>query len=170
MSTLGRVGDLEIDQDLEFQRRSWAVQRVGRVVVGLLVLAALLGLFGAGPLSGASAGREGDDLRLEYSRFGRLMSPMTLRVHLAESAARGDKVRLWLSRDYLAGVKVDQVMPEPDSVEAGKDRLTYTFSLTDPSASTEVAFHLEPQTFGPLPGEIGLENGSALGFRQFIYP
>jgi hypothetical protein len=29
MSDIHRVGDLEISQDLHFQRRSWAVQRFG---------------------------------------------------------------------------------------------------------------------------------------------
>ena len=38
-----RVGDLEIHQDLPFQRRSWTVQRVGWAIMALVVLAGLLG-------------------------------------------------------------------------------------------------------------------------------
>ena len=69
MSEHHRVGDLEISQDLTFQRRSWIVQRVGWVMLALLILAALGGLFGPGPLSRARAGPHDGPLWVEYQRF-----------------------------------------------------------------------------------------------------
>jgi hypothetical protein len=44
-----RHGDLEIQEDLPFQRREWLVERVAWGVMALLIVAALLGLFGTGP-------------------------------------------------------------------------------------------------------------------------
>ena len=44
-----RHGDLEIDEDLPFQRREWFAERVAWAVMALLIAAALLGLFGTGP-------------------------------------------------------------------------------------------------------------------------
>ncbi len=41
--SMKRVGDLEIDQDLAFERRQWSVQRVGWGVGALIIVAALLG-------------------------------------------------------------------------------------------------------------------------------
>lgn len=42
---------LEIEEDLRLQHRLWTAERVGWLMVGVLVLAALAGLFGTGPLS-----------------------------------------------------------------------------------------------------------------------
>ncbi len=40
MPNVPRVGDLQINQDLDYQRREWTIQRVGWVVIGLIVCAA----------------------------------------------------------------------------------------------------------------------------------
>ena len=48
MSKAERAGDLEIVEDLSFQRREWRVQRGGWVVMAVLILLALLGLTGRG--------------------------------------------------------------------------------------------------------------------------
>ena len=66
---------LELHQDPRFTRRIAAIQRAGWVVMGLVIAAALLGLFGAGPLSRATAEAADGTLRLEYDRFGRLSAP-----------------------------------------------------------------------------------------------
>jgi hypothetical protein len=41
-----RTGDLQIDQDPDAQRHHWIAERVGWTVITLVILAALLGLFG----------------------------------------------------------------------------------------------------------------------------
>jgi hypothetical protein len=83
MAEVQRAGDLELNQDLRFQRRMWAVQRIGWAVMALVVLAGLLGLFGPGPLSSATAGKEEGPLLVEgYERFVRFRIPTTLQVRL----------------------------------------------------------------------------------------
>src|SRR5947209_3798236 len=64
----------EIQQDLPFQRRLWNFQRIAWAIMLLVAVAALLGLFGTGPLDNAKVGREGSPLWLEFNRFGRLQS------------------------------------------------------------------------------------------------
>jgi hypothetical protein len=88
MSDVGEGGGLQIEQDLEYQQRAWTVQRVGRVMMALAVLAALAGLLGPGPLSRASAGATGDPLRLEYERFLRFQTPTSPSIELSPTAAR----------------------------------------------------------------------------------
>jgi hypothetical protein len=169
-SNIQRIGDLEIDQDLAFQQRAWTVQRIGWASIALLILAALLGLFGPGPLSNATAGAPGADLWLEYERFERFKAPTTLRVNVGPGAVRDGVVRITLDRAYLDQVQVEQVMPQPESVETGPDRFTYTFKLNDPAQPTAITFHLNPQAIGRLSGRVGLDGEQAIGFDQFVYP
>jgi hypothetical protein len=116
------------------------------------------------------AGRQDGPLWVEYHRFWRLQSPMTLRLHFGPEVARNDEVRVWLSRSYLEAMSVQHVTPQPQNVEAGPDRLTYVFTLSQPDRPTEVTFHIEAETPGSVPGQAGLENGPEVRFSHFIYP
>jgi len=79
MARTKKVGDLQINEDMEFQRRSWIVQRVGWLVFALVILLAALGLFGDGILSDAKAGQEEGALWLEYPRFKRFEDEFQMR-------------------------------------------------------------------------------------------
>lgn len=172
MSETQRVGDLEIDQDLDFQRRSWAVQRVGWLVMAAVIAAGLSGLFGPGLLNRASVvGAGGESPRLEYSRFWRSQSVMTLRVELPPAAGDANgTVRVWLNRRYLEALRVHAVTPPPERVEAGPDRLTYVFAVPAAARPTAVTFDVEPRGFGALDGRLGVGVGPAVEFTQFIHP
>jgi hypothetical protein len=170
MPAIIRVGDLEIDQDLEFQGRSWTVQRIGWIVMPLLVLAALFGLLGPGPLSSATAGSEAGPLWLEYDRLGHWERPTTLQLHLGANVAAEGLVRVWLDSAYVEKMQIERVTPQPESVELAANRLIYTFQIAEPGQPATISFDLKPEKFGPNSGEVGLVEGSSLQFSQFIYP
>ncbi len=96
--------------------------------------------------------------------------PTTLRVRLDGAATEGKEARLWLSREYLENVQLRKVTPEPERVEAGPERLTYVFEVSEPGKPTAVTFNLIPDKVGPLEGRVGLQSGRSLGFWQFVYP
>ncbi len=171
MSDRGRVGDLEIDQDLVQQRRDWRVQRIGWAVMGLILLAACLGLFGHGPLSRATAGDGGGPLQAEYERFCRLQTATTLRLRIQPAAVRDGRARLWLDRDYLNAVSLGAVVPEPERVEVGSDRIMYEFAVDESGEGPAVvSFELEPQRPGLLRGAAGLEDGPSIPLRMWVHP
>src|SRR5919106_6001727 len=72
---------LQIDQDLAYQQREWLVERVGWIVMLLLIVAAAAGIFGNGVLSRASVS-DGKQLRIEYERFAHYLTPTSLKVHM----------------------------------------------------------------------------------------
>lgn len=170
MADIIRVGSLEIDQDLRFQQRLWAVQRVGWVVIALVILATLAGLLGPGPLSSTTRGEQGGSLWMRYDRLIRYRAPTQLEVQLKPENVSQGKVTVWVSRSYIEKVQTQQVTPPPELVVAGPDRLTYVFRVSQPDQPTAVTFHLEPGEFGSLSGHIGLDNGQPLHFTQFVYP
>ena len=49
MSELKRISGIDIDQDMEYQRREWRIHRIGWGVFALIILATLLGLVRPGP-------------------------------------------------------------------------------------------------------------------------
>jgi hypothetical protein len=161
---------LELDQDLAFQHRSWIVQRIGWIVLGLIIVAALLGLFGEGPLSHTTARTQDGSLGLAYNRFWRVQAAMTLRVFLMPKTAYAGEVRLWLSRSYVDAVDVQHITPQPQRVEAGTDRLTYVFAISQMGQQIEITFQVKPERPGRVAGRLGLEDGTTLSFAHVIYP
>jgi hypothetical protein len=170
MSEITRVGDLEIAQDLDFQKKSWVFQRVGWVLMALFVILALAGLFGPGPLSTTTVGDERAPVRLQYERFVRSRDPTQLTLHIGPNAGQDGEVRVWLDREYLYRVQVRHIIPEPERVEAGADRLTFVFRLAGPNQPTAILFNLEPEDIGQAQGRFGVDQGETLSFIQFVYP
>jgi hypothetical protein len=165
-----RLDGLEIDQDLEFQRRAWMAQRVGWVLMAFVVLAAAVGLLGSGPLSHARAALPGL-MTVEYERFARFETSETLTVRLDSAATAGEVVRVSLSRDFLDAAKIETVLPPPARVESAAGRLIYVFAVAEPRAPMTVAFTFEPQEIGVHAGVVRLESRDAsIAFRQLVYP
>ncbi len=168
MTATEPVGDLERDRDLRFQRREWTVQRGGWLVMMAIIIAALIGLLGAGPLSSATA--ESGPLQLQYTRFERRHAPTELEVSPASSAVSQDQVEVWLSSDYLARVEITSIVPEPEEVVVADDRVIYRFSIDDQAQRPTILIALEHDDPGLSTGRIGMIDGSELTFWQFVYP
>jgi hypothetical protein len=147
-------------------RRAWVFERVGWIVMAAILVAAAVGLFGHGWLSDAKAGA-GDELVVDYSRFGRAHSPIELAV---EWLARGQEPTLWISRPYLDEFEITEIRPTPSAVTLEPDRIVYAFRSGTPEARLAVTFMLKAEHGGRYRGRIGAGDGPAVEIRQFLVP
>ncbi len=158
---------LQIDQDLEFQRREWKVQRVGWGLLTAFVVAAAAGLFGGGPLSHARVG-DRSSLEVEYERFTRVGAQTRLVVHGTPAAGR--PVELVFDRDYFEGLRIDRITPEPQTIVVGHQVVTLRFDGDIArSGGYSVLFDVEPLKGGRRRATIAAGNGAPLAWRQFAY-
>jgi hypothetical protein len=152
----------------EFQRREWAVQRSGWVLLWALLAAAAAGLFGRGPLAQAhviaAAG-----WRVDFERFARKHTPTQVVVMIPPTAGGSDTTSLWLDRGYADAVEFQQILPEPVGEAVSSDRLVYRF-LIDGSRPVRFVFEVEPERTGRLRGRLGLVGGDSVSFTQLVYP
>ena len=170
MAEVPRIGDLELPQDMDFQRREWAVQRVGWFVLAFVVLAALAGLLGKGPLSSTSEQSADRHVRAEFDRFLHYRDPTTLRLIVQPEALSGEELRLSLNHAYLDGIEIQRIMPEPDHEEAGSEQHTFVFRTSDLKEPSRITFHVTPDDIGSLAGELRAGEAAPLMFHQFVYP
>ena len=168
MTATEPVGDLERDRDLLFQRREWTIQRGGWLVMLAIIVAALIGLLGAGPLSSATA--ESGPLLLQYSRFERRHAPTELEVTVANTVIDQDQIEIWFSTDYLTRTEITSIVPEPEEVSETDDRVVYRFNIDDQGQTPTMYFALEHDDPGSTTGRIGVNDGPELTFWQFVYP
>jgi hypothetical protein len=162
-----RHGDLEIEEDLEAQRSLWRVQRVVRPLALSVLVLALAGGLGRGPLSGATVTRDG--LSVRYERIAHRDSPQTYRLTLAEDLAASGTVSLWLDRRTLRAMRPRRVLPEPVRSRIGADRTTFVFDV-DPEGGLEILLELEPDAVGLHRSTLGVAGGPTVSLGQLLLP
>lgn len=164
----GRKKGLEVDQDLRFQRRDWAFERVGWLLMFLVVIAALLGVFGDGPLSAKEARTSDGSLRVEYGRFERREAPSRISVTVRRGAPADSTVALWVSEDYLRAVRLHEVIPVPRRQIARGDGTVFEVALGGDSG--RVSLYFLPERAGARTLRLGVPGREMLALAQFIYP
>jgi hypothetical protein len=111
-------------EDVRFEHRWHRVQRVGRAILVLGVAAAVLGVFGTGPLASATARAPGGAFSIDYDRFLRSTQSTDLQIS-AQSARRPATVAV--AQSYLDTTGLTDVSPQPDSETARGDRVVLTW-------------------------------------------
>lgn len=164
-----RIGDIELDQDLDFEERQWKVQRVGWAIGALLIVAALVGVFGSGPLSSATAGND-QSLVVHHERFIRHTGDGDITLVIAGDQAVAGEVEFWVDANWLGAIQILGISPEPVDVRADGDRQIYVFAVDDPAQAFEVSIRFTPRQMGFVRAEFGVNDGAAVSFTQFSYP
>lgn len=167
MQTIPRVGSLEIDQDLDLERRQWVIQRIVWFLILLVLIAGLLGAFGGGWLSGGSA--TAGPLTVTYERLARERAPAGLQISIAPEAVANGEATIWINNAYLDVTTIQQMVPEPAEMTSGEDRTFFRFLIAG-SGPGEITLQTEPSEPGGKTGQIGVLDGPEITFDQFVYP
>lgn len=161
-------GDFQVSEDLPFQMREFAAQRIARIGVLVVIAAALLGLLGgSGPFATARAGDAAGGVLVEFDRLAHVQRPTSLRLR-ALAGPDERELALHIGSAYLDRVTVTSITPEPKRVEAAADGLRFVFA-TEPGAALDAAFSIQADTPGAASAEVR-RAGHAVRFTQFVYP
>jgi hypothetical protein len=154
------------------QRDVWRAQRLAWALMALVVLAALLGLTGSGPLSRESVTSADGVVRVEYERFLRRGGTTKLRIHAGPNRRDTAGLIVWVARPYLEDVTIQGIQPSPEAVQAGHDRVIWRFAVSsqDPGGPVTVTIQLVPGAIGRVRGAVGLDARPGLEFSQWVYP
>jgi hypothetical protein len=167
---MSQTRNLDVQHDYSFQKSEWRVQRLGWAAWIAIVVAALAGLLGTGPLSHADSSASNGTLSVQYDRFLHYHQPTAIEV-LINSRGRDDgRLRLKLSRSFLDRIQMLRIEPEPQKQSLAEDGVVYAFTQDGAPEFSKVLFHFEYEYFGDTKGSVELVGGGSAGFQQFIYP
>lgn len=146
------------------------VHKFGWMVFAGLLLAALAGLLGPGPLSSRIASA-GPPLSVEYQRFLRNHAPADLRIRVAPPAG-ADTIRLLVGNAFLEAIELTGVTPAPEAVEVTPEGHVFVFEAPGlGSREALILYRFEPDAaFSDVPVRTALEGGPEVRFSQFVYP
>ncbi len=170
MSQKGVPASLDLPEGRESRSLDLWLHRIGWSTITLVLLAALAGLMGPGPLSSRTADA-GHSLKIQYDRFTRYHSPASLHVTVTHPDG-ADQVRLNLNRKFLEAIELESVTPEPARVELSPGGQTYVFDAPHLArGDAEIVFHYRPdRSMQSISGVVGVDGGATLPFSHFVYP
>ncbi len=170
-SNVKQAGGLQVGEDLEFQEKEWKAQRLVWALFALLLLLAAAGLFGDGFLAHARAGEEGENLWVNYQRFARIFSPQKMQVSVRPQAfSAQDAVEIRVDREFIEGVRIESIEPEPSSVELQADSYVYTFEVGELQQAHEIDFDVQFLRIGFHRAWFGVPAGDEVHLAYFVYP
>lgn len=170
METVSRTDDIELGCDLIFERRWWRIQRIGWVVLTLLLLGGVIGFFGHGPLSEATANPSGSEMQVQYDRLARRETPALLQLRLDKSAIASGEVRIRFNHALLDCMQLKQIIPEPVTTQPLADGARFIFRTDPTRESALIVFVANPTKPGLVESEVAIEGAEPVRFRQFVYP
>jgi hypothetical protein len=161
---------LDVPHDESFQKSEWRIQRLGWVLWGTVVVAALAGLLGTGPLSHAESSASDGSLSVRYDRFLHYHQPTAFEVFVSSRGQESGPLRLKVSRPLLDRVQILRIEPEPEDQLLAADGVVYTFSQEGTPEVGKILIHFEFEEFGTSSGRIELLGHGSASFKQFVYP
>ena len=164
------IQGLEDPQLLRHQRSEWVIERVGWCAMGLIVVAAMAGLLGPGPLTSWTKSNPNGALTVDYYGIERYESPACLKIRLDPRQTGAGDVKLAMSRDFADEVTPETIMPRPQSVEVVRNNIVYTFKLSDLGTEGLITYRFKYDDYGIFRYELTLNDQEPLQLRQYVLP
>ena len=167
--TAAKADRLELERDESFHRWDWRSQRIGWILWGLVLAAAVAGLVGPGLFSATSASSADGAITVAYDRFAHFHHPTTLDVTL-RPASSTNELQVTLPQSYLDRVQLVRVQPEPERQVLTTGGAVLIFARNPTADEVKFVLHIEHEYFGKTTARFELSGHEPVHFTQYVYP
>jgi len=152
------------------QRREWVIERIGWGLMACLIVVALLGGLGFGPLtSRRSISRDGA-LSVKYYAVERTSAATKLEVWCKTGDPTAKEMDVAISRSFVDEITIESFSPEPTEMALAGDKIIFTFVGTDLANGEKVVCHYRHNEFGLRKYEIAIAGGQPVRISQVVLP
>jgi len=170
MAAENQTASLESAANLRRQKREWIAERCGKVLMLLIVLAAILGLLGPGPLTWSTQVSSDQSIHAEHHRVQRYQAPAELVIQVASKEEQASTAQLGLSRSLIDQVTIESIIPRPQTVTSHGDQLLYSFSRATGADELRVVIRYQNNDFGWCKYSVTSLEGQTLALSHFVCP
>jgi hypothetical protein len=169
--------ELEVGYDAPFETRWRHIELASHVGMTVVVAAALVGLFGRGPLSHRTHQSNDGRLAVDYEPIARYGTTSQITLHLSsdgavdgiEGAPKSGAARVVLNSELVEPMGLQQIIPQPVRSEAVAGGVAFVFSVPAGKERAAVRFVIKPAEVGPVRLNVSQGN-SHLAWTQFVSP
>jgi hypothetical protein len=160
--------DQPVAENMPHQRRVWIAERIGWAVVTLIVVLALAGVFGRGPLSAMTVASGDGSLTVEADRFQRNGARSMIRVAALVPAGES-AVSIRISREFFEHFNIEAMVPQ--AATAAPDGAGVQLSFPARGGDRAVVYlRVRAEGIGLMRSRIALSGGGSVDLLQFIHP
>ena len=148
--------------------RGWnRLQLAIEILVALIMLSGLLGLFGTGPLSSATATGPKAAVEIDYERLLRRTVETEMKISFGKPIL-GPRLSVLLPHAFLADMSVVSTSPRAAAMLMEENGVTYVFDV-GASGLGMITLSLKPKGFGMITSPFVVQ-GESIVLHQFIFP
>jgi len=156
-----------VEEDMRLQRRVWRFERIGWVVLLLIIALTLAGLFSKGPLSSVEVSTPDGSLSVKYERFNRNGAGDDMVIR---STGRPDERRdLVLGKELLEGNSLESLNPQPGPSSSNGGDLVIPMKADSHGVAT-LYLSVRSNGIGLFRAHVHIAGGQDLPIPKFIYP
>ncbi len=169
-------GELEVGYDPTFESRWRHIEHGSHVFMILVVLAALAGLLGQGPLSHRTDKSGDGRLAVDFEPLARYGTTTQVTLHLSNSlpGARNElepttPVNVIVTSQLVEPMGLQRVFPQPARTAAVGADISYTFNIPPGKESAMIRFVLKPAVVGPV-WLLARQGETTVAWKQWVLP
>lgn len=154
------------------QSIEWVVDRVGWIMMAVVLTAAVAGLWGNGPLSNEQATSADGRLSVSYDRFVRNQGSTEIELQVSPDAVVNGAVSIGIDSEFLMANQIQSITPNPSSVTVDGRYDIYRFDVA-PRAGLRAKFGLRPDPDSLAAShtlQFRLAGSPPMQVRQVVYP
>ncbi|KKY85530.1 hypothetical protein [Leclercia sp. UBA2479] len=157
-----------VDEDRFALQFESLCHRFGLIFLLIIVVAALAGFFSNGYFSETIQKSPNNILQVHYERFGRLQTPVQVKIslHLQNS----QRLTLRLGQDYMTHFETENIWPQPDEMRSDGTDIVLVYNEVTPQQPFTVWLYTTPDQPGKAVTTVSVNNEPGIRFWQFIYP
>ncbi len=153
-----------------FHQKNWITAIFGQALIGIFVVASIVGLFGGGIYSDVSRQSTDATVQANFARITRYQSPSEIRLAIDGDVTTNGTAAVHLSRSFTDHIEISSISPEPESVAINGDALTYSFEVESGQDKLTATFYITVERIGRISGEISAGDGEPVHISQFVFP
>ena len=153
--------------------REIVAERVGWLLIFLVISAAALGFLGRGLYCEREASSADGSLVVRYSAIERVRAPAELEIRAHRSD--GDTIRIGVSRSFIERVTPSEITPRPIEVQVGPDRIVYLFRRVGSGDGAggrgwSIQLRYKYEVLGRNTASISLGTNASVEISQLVLP
>jgi hypothetical protein len=163
-------GPLQVDSDDAFTKREFAAESVGWVMLSLVLVAALLGALGSGPLSSAQGVSASGGLSLDYQRITHQDADDHVVVGIRDGASGTGTgtVTIRFGGQWIEGLELRQVTPQASEETGTPEGLDLSIPVRG-GGPVRVVVSFRTRALGLTRGLLRV-GGQEIRFTQLVLP
>lgn len=163
------IDDLKGPAREHFQAIDGTVQRCCWCAAALILVAALLGLFGQGPLVHQRVSSADDSVKVEYYTVERYGSPTKMTFHMHRSALSDEQLQLRISKRFCDETSLENIVPLPIKSTIEGNDVVYTFAVHGVN-DIKIVLRYKHEEPGDLAFEVGIPGRASIALQQYVLP